>query len=414
MKKLSAIIFAVVAIVFAACDPVENTVTITVSATVDESELVDIESPESYVVTFSNFATGQSVTANTENGVAVAEGIVPGIYSVTATAETSAGGYVYVITGTASDVSFLADGDGTTVKVKAAKESALVFKEIYYAGCRITEDVEPGDGVTYFRDQFYEIYNNSDATVYADGLCIAETIFASYDFATIYTWNIENQDDYVFAQYIWQMPGSGTDYPIAPGESIVVAQWATNHKADNLSEGKSPVDLTGAEFEAIEGEKTLWNGITITDGPALNMKKTVNATGYDIPQWLTSVGGSRYVLFKPSVPLRSDNFIAAENASYSTPAHEILITDIFDAVEAVSDESRLSTLGLPTILDAGAIWCSSDYSGESIIRKVKETKEDGRIVYQDTNNTTNDFEVKTDPKVRRNNEGVPTWNTWAE
>src|SRR3712207_7300122 len=40
------------------------------------------------------------------------------------------------------------------ITLRVLKVSPLVFKEIYYAGSRT-----PLDGV-YFRDQFYEIYNN--------------------------------------------------------------------------------------------------------------------------------------------------------------------------------------------------------------------------------------------------------------
>ncbi|MDR0582207.1 MAG: DUF4876 domain-containing protein [Prevotellaceae bacterium] len=45
-------------------------------------------------------------------------------------------------------------------------------------------------------------------------------------------------------------------------------------------------------------------------------------------------------------------------------------------------------------------------------RKIKETK-DGRNIYQDTNNTTNDFEVQDTPAIRRNGANKPSWNTWG-
>ena len=85
---------------------------------------------------------------------------------------------------------------------------------------------------------------------------------------------------------------------------------------------------------------------------------------------------------------------------------------MIDAVQAVNNESEMSVLGLPTALDAGAVWCSGSYVGESIARKIKETRPDGTKVYQDTNNTSNDFEVKKDPQVRRYGAKVPSWNTW--
>ena len=381
-----------------------GTKTISINVKVDETKLVaaGIPSPESYGVKISNFATGSVIETTTENGIATATDIIPGVYTISVSASQNQGGFTYTIAGSESNVSLIADGAEVVVRVDAVKEAALVFKEIYYTG------VDPAN--FYFRDQFYEIYNNSTEVVYADGLCIAETVFANIDKSVIYEWPIPNADQYVFARVIWQLPGDGKTYPVQPGESFVIAQWATNHKAENLSKGLSPVDLTGAEFEAIEKETT-FNGILLTDNLAINMKKVVQA-GYAMPQWLTSTDGSRYVLFKPSKPLKNEDFITATNADYQGTAREIAISDVIDAVQAVNNESGMSVLGLPTALDAGAIWCSGSYVGESIARKIKETRPDGTKVYQDTNNTSNDFEVKKDPQLRRYGAKVPSWNTW--
>lgn len=399
-SKITLMVLAVLATI--GCQKT-GTKTITVNVKVDEEKVVaaGITAPESYDVKISNFATGVTIEAKTENGIATATNIVPGVYTVSVSATQNQGGFTYTIAGSESNASFLADGDVVTVKVDAVKEAALVFKEIYYTGVKDY----------YFRDQFYEIYNNSTDVAYADGLCIAETIFASADKSIIYDWPIENADQYVFVKVVWQMPGDGHTYPIKPGESFVIAQWATNHKADNLSKGLSPVDLTGAEFEAVEKESTAPSGLVLTDNPALNMKKVIQA-GYAMPQWLTSVSGSQYILFKPSKELKNEDFITATNADYNGVGREVLISDIIDAVQTVSDETRMNVLGLPTVLDAGAVWCSGIYVGESIARKIKETRPDGTNVYQDTNNTSNDFEVKKDPQVRRYGAGVPSWNTW--
>lgn len=402
--KHSAITLMVLAVLAMVGCQKTGTKTISINVKVDETKLVaaGIPSPESYGVKISNFATGSVIETTTENGIATAVGIIPGVYTVTVSASQNQGGFTYTLAGSESNVSLIADGAEVVVKVDAVKEAALVFKEIYYTG------VDPAN--FYFRDQFYEIYNNSTEVVYADGLCIAETVFANIDKSVIYEWPIPNADQYVFARVIWQLPGDGTTYPVQPGESFVIAQWATNHKAENLSKGLSPVDLTGAEFEAIEKETT-FNGILLTDNLAINMKKVVQA-GYAMPQWLTSTDGSRYVLFKPSKPLKNEDFITATNADYQGTAREIAISDVIDAVQAVNNESGMSVLGLPTALDAGAIWCSGSYVGESIARKIKETRPDGTKVYQDTNNTSNDFEVKKDPQLRRYGAKVPSWNTW--
>lgn len=388
-----------------ACQKSDNTTkTISVNVKIDETALTEagVPVPEKYDVKLSNFSTGVSVDLETENGIATAEGLVPGLYSITASASQAKDGFTYTIAGSKSDVSLVEDGEEVSVAVSAVKEAALVFKEIYYTGC----------GDFYFRDQFYEIYNNSTEVAYADGLCISTTLYANYDNSIIYEWPIENADQYVFVQTVWQIPGDGTTYPIQPGESIIIAQWGTNHKDESLSKGASPVDLSGAEFEAVEKEST-FGTIVITDNAAINMRKTVQA-GYAMPQWLTPVSGARYVIFKPSEPLKNEDFITATNADYNGIGREVPISEIIDAVQSVSDEAGMAFLGLPTVLDAGGIWCSGTYVAESISRKVKETREDGTAVYQDTNNTTNDFVVNKTPEIRRNGAKVPSWNTWIK
>lgn len=401
--KHSAIAVLALAVLAAVGCQKSGTKTISVNIRVDESkiEAAGVPSPESYEIRLSNFATGITVDLQTENGVATATGVVPGLYDVTVSGYQAKDGFTYTIAGAESGISLLSNNDEVSVLVDAVKESALVFKEIYYEGC----------GNYYFRDQFYEIYNNSTEVVYADGLCIAETVFANYDKSIIYEWPIENADQYVFVQTVWQIPGEGTTYPVQPGESFVIAQWGANHTAKELSDGASPVDLSGAEFEAIEKETTTYSGLVLTDNPAVNMAKVVMAS-YAMPQWLTSVSGSRYIIFNPSEPLKNEDFITATNADYNGVGREIPISEIIDAVQTVSDETDMAILGLPTVLDAGAIWCSGPYRVESISRKVKETRADGTVVYQDTNNTTNDFEVQAVPQVRRNGAKVPSWNTW--
>ena len=418
MKKiLFAAMAAVAALSMTSCDPSENRVSaISANVIIDESALEEMGiSTETYTVTFTNANTGLAVSAESENGIATATGLTPGLYNILANASATVGTSVYILTGSANNVNLATDGQEVTIEITATEESALIFKEIYYSGCTFNSPSEsdPNATATYFRDQFYEIYNNSSETVYVDGMCIAETIFSDYTFTTRYEYPIENADDYVYVQTVWQIPGNGTQYPVAPGESVVIAQWGTDHKADNLTKGGSPVNLSGAEFEAVEGESETWDGIVLTDNAAVNMVKAVNARGFSMPQWLTSTSGSQYVIFMPSEPLRTSDFLTANDDANST-ALEIPISDVIDAVQAVSGPERLNFLGLPTSLDAGTIWVDSpgSYTGQSISRKISRTEEDGRIIYQDTNNTTDDFEVNDTPEVRRNGAGVPAWNNW--
>mgnify|MGYP003294912334 CR=1 FL=1 len=415
MKRLIFTALCAIALL-CSCNEEGKIKTINVKVTVNESKLGDVK-PESYTVILTNKATAVETKATTENGIATAA-VVPGVYNVTATAAIAEDGFTYSITGSVSEVSFIAENDETEVTVSLVKESQLIFKELYYNCCtyetgEVDENGKPSTD-TYIRDQYYEIYNNSNEVAYADGLCITQLLYANYDYTTIYEFEVPGADaaDYVFIQDAWQIGGNGTTYPIEPGESIIIAQWATNHKAENLTNGGSPVDLSIADFEAIEKEETLFNGTVITDGPAHNMKFAVNTKGWKMPQWLTNVGGSYMVIFKPESPLRQDNFLLAKNDDY-TQVLEIPISEVYDAVQAIEKEADVALIRTNALLDAGYIWLTDTYTGKSISRKVAETTlANGSAKYVDTNNTVNDFEINDSPVIRRNGAKVPSWNTW--
>ena len=393
MKKLFLVIAVVALTVITSCNKAPKAVSATV--TIDDSELVGIPVPDSYKVTLTNTTTSETFTADSENKSASFV-LTPGIYNVLIEGQSNKDGVAYTIAGSGK-LNAVEDGAAVEVKVNAAKTTQLIFKEMYYTGC----------GDWYFRDQYYEIYNNSDQVAYADKLCIADLDMFNWD-GTPLEYDIENPEKYVFSQFIWQIPGDGDDYPIAPGESFVIAQWATNHSIESLG-GAQAKDLTGAEFEAILGESTLWNGTVITDNAAVNMQQF--AAAYSMPQWLTSVSGSTMVIFYPPADLEQAMTYQVGSDSDTSGAQAIPLDCILDAVHCCESSTEAAMMSIPAEYDAGYVCCSGIYVNESIVRKVAETK-DGRVVYKDTNNSSSDFEVTTEPKIRRNGEGVPSWNTW--
>ena len=66
--------------------------------------------------------------------------------------------------------------------------------------------------------------------------------------------------------------------------------------------------------------------------------------------------------------------------------------------------------GMYRSTDAGKTWVSGTYVKESILRKAEGKTSEGNVIYQDTNNSTNDFTVSKDPVLRRNSKKA----SWAE
>ncbi len=415
-KKIFWAIIAIVASFAVSCQKTGGVKKVSALVKVDESGIsADTPKPGSYKVILTNSSTTKADTVETENGMALVGKLIPGTYSVLVSGSSTDGVHTYTFTGALPSVSVLAEETQVTVAVNATKASGLVIKSFYASGTYKDKTMpeSPDFNKTYFRDQYWEIYNNSEETVYADGIAFAKVEYANWDYSTIYQWNIPNPEKYIAASTIWQIPGSGKDYPVKPGESFVVAQWATDHTSKNLCDGYS-IDLSGADFEAIEGESTLWNGLIITDGNAINMKRTV-VSMYKMPQWLVAVTDAALVVFKPSKELKNEDFITATNDE-NIKVREIAIEDVLDAVQYYSEEAIWADAtrhNLPVSLDAGCVFFKK-YTTSAFTRKVASTRKDGIVVYQDTNNMTNDFEKMEKPEIRANGAGKPAWNKWAK
>ncbi len=119
------------------------------------------------------------------------------------------------------------DEDGSIVDtirtIASGTQPGLKINELYTAG--------PPNNFFYFYDLYFELYNSSNDTLFLDGMimCRMGTYLAN-------------------VTYIFQFPGEplgGREYPVAPGQFIVVALDAYDH----TQVIPASVDLTGADFE---------------------------------------------------------------------------------------------------------------------------------------------------------------------
>ena len=358
----------------------------------------DIPRPENFSVKFINYNDKIEVVKTTDaNGNVSVNDLIPGIYSITATGEIGYKGFNYIYNGTLANQTITQTGKTLDLSVNVSKTGGLVMKEIYFNG----------SSGYYFKDQFYEIYNNGEETQYADGLCIG-TLLPLTASTTTYNWIVPDghPENYAYFGVIWQVPlsGEGRNYPINPGESFIIAQNALDHNDPNRNPGKS-IDLSGAEFET-----HIYNQTVNPDNPdAVNMELkfgTVYGT-----QWLASVFGCAYCIFYPDGEIDQNTWVQPQGSS--TQAKEILLEWIVDGVELVNNESKITQKRMPSAIDAGATYTGATYNGKSVSRKIKETKEDARVLYWDTNNSSEDFQVNAAALVRRNGANIHSWNYWA-
>lgn len=417
MKK----IFMVIAAAFAlfSCEQFEDIKDVkpieAVSFNVDISlvKADSIPAPDKFRVKLNNYAENIEVIKYIASGETLEiTDVIPGIYTVSISGESHVGDFRYVFNGNLSNEAIIENGTKFNLEMAAAKSGNIILKEIYYCGSKI------GGKTSYFRDQYYELYNNSNTVQYLDGLCLGNINPAGTS-SINYVWNRPNQEDYIYFETIWQIPYDKENpqnkmYPLQPGESVIMAQMAHDHRAENLNPD-CPVDLSGAEFEFY-----LKTTAYTKDNPAHNMigafwKKTTS-------WWLVTVNGGAFAIFYPDEQMASvmydDDYEQKYASTWVTPVghatkgKDVPIDCIVDAVELMLNESKITQKRMPAILDAGATWVGGTYLAKSVNRKVSDVMEDGRVIYQDTNNSLEDFEVAT-PEPRRNGAKIPSWNTWA-
>ncbi|MDD2281598.1 MAG: DUF4876 domain-containing protein [Bacteroidales bacterium] len=351
--------------------------------------------PESLNVRLINYEERYEVTTSVSADGSVTIGnIIPGIYTITASAEMSKDGFTYNYSGNVVNIDIVNDNKQVDIEIGASKSGALILKEIFYCGSRTPT------GGSYFRDQFYEIYNNSEDIQNVKGLCIA-LLNPNTATANLPAWPGDDAADFVYSNAIWQVP-SDKDYFLNPGESIIIAQMADNHKKTNLNP-TSPVDLLSAEFETLVKTTSL-----ISDNPAINMQMAFWPV--QSPQWLTSVFGGAFVIYIPSEAINPNVYVSPVGRTDKN--YKIRIEEVIDAVELVGNINQVQLKRVPAVLDAGATTVGGTYLSKSVARRIKTTLPDGRIIYYDTNNSSDDFTVMDIPVIRRNGAKAPSWNVW--
>ncbi|MBW6458724.1 MAG: DUF4876 domain-containing protein [FCB group bacterium] len=294
-------------------------------------------------------------------GVALFSHIIPDRYNILATGRRVSITEMVNINGQLQDTSlYIGENDTLRLEIIAqtSRSSALVISEIYYSGA------PPKPVPQYFHDQFLEIYNNSNTTLYLDSLIIADVEAGFRD------------DSLIHAIHAYMFPGSGTDYPIEPGQCIVIAQDAIDHSPPPINS----LNLLNADFEYYVPQ-----GGDVDNPNVTNMIQLHHKYGVD---FLYSVFRDALVIIQVKDPfaLGYDGF------------ERLLLpkSGVIDGVEYRDNTSQLDMKRLDASIDAGLAGGIPSYSGKSIERKI-ERIEDGRIILMDNNNSSLDFRILETP-----------------
>lgn len=226
--------------------------------------------------------------------------------------------------------------------IAAGTSSGIKINEIYYAG--------PVNNFGYQGDQFIELINTSNDTIYLDGMILGR-LYRSLD-------NI---------LMVFQFPGvpmGGTkDFPILPNEYKVIAQDAINHKKEIFNNASS-LDLSFADFE-------MKNGMDFGDCDNLKVPNLDNIeTGYRRDFIMNGSAGAIFISDGSDLNYL-DGFEISSIIDFVEYKSSVINENICDKLDR-----GMGGRGLPI------------FSGKSVQRTYPG---------YDTNNSTLDFEILESP-----------------
>lgn len=274
------------------------------------------------------------------------------------------------------------------IVLKTNKIGGFVIKEVYNSNAGGGRDLGGFYEYIRFNDSFFEIYNNSPQTLYADGLQIGVISNLYED-----TWR--KDDKHLYIEQIFTIKGDGKKHPVAPGKSVLIAATAINHiNAEGLSKKevnnlflfgtvKKSVDLSISDFETyFEGFATNYD-IDVAKVP--NLKVAFN-THSKISEIVTSNRGIGLAIFK-NVAVNSLEKVQLKRGRIETRTYQYVKLPnniIIDAFEAQTKQN------FPTQVVGEHLEVLETWQGKSYRRKISTTIQ-GRKILLDTDNCVTDF-----------------------
>ena len=139
-----------------------------------------------------NYVEGIRVEKELTSSTVEIGDLIPGMYSIVISGKLkNKEGVSYYLNGSLVNYPVLNNRATIDLPISGQKISPLVFKEIFYSGT----------ANFYFRNQFYEIYNNSEDLHYLDGIYFA-VLYPTKSTSTLPVWPQEDGNKYVYTDRI--------------------------------------------------------------------------------------------------------------------------------------------------------------------------------------------------------------------
>lgn len=347
--------------------------------------------------------------ATDDEGVATFQ-VPVGIYDIVVShVSQPEDGWRTVYNGAASNVAVMRDGDcSVSLTLTTATASAIIIRELYVGGCQRDD----GSG-WFYRDKYVIIANNSDQRIVLPGLCLAiSTPYNSYSLNMNYDetghLNYENEGFVPAASSFWYFRDEEVTFE--PWEQKVIA---LNGAIDHTLTYSNSVNLAREDYYCTFDIEHYSNTAAYPSPseliPTSHYLKAVRYGDQMESAWPLSNTSPAFFIFTPPegmTPLEFGNDASRvwydEGRALATFAcRKVPVENILDGVEVFSTAWDEASKRLTASVDVGAVYMTARY-GHSVERRIdeQETERQGHTVYQDTNNSTNDFVEREQASLR--------------
>jgi len=383
MKKIVFAAMAALAVLTVSCNKEETAksyqlnVTVTLPEVVSVSEITDLTAE----AVKGNKTTALEVTP-TETGYTVAGVLTQGEYNVSVSGKLVGTNNVI---GTAS-VSLYEDVD-LTIALSLVSQSPILIKAVQYT---------PGKQayIQPLSDTWIELVNNSDEVQYLDQIILLGGMGRQTKPNAWQANGYENLYGGVTQSPVYAFPGNGTDYPLQPGQSVVIANSPINHQAQG--EGfENCADLSKADWEfyaSYNAKDTDYEGIPNMELIHAPYTSQLN-WGQNFFAWAGAIVKLPEGITPAQYAAKEENLMATPG---TTSSYQYLMFPNEYVLDAIDVWESGAEVHYPTFLpvdDAEGILGPDAWSGLAVRRKVSRI-ENGRAYYKDTNKSSADFVVE--------------------
>lgn len=264
----------------------------------------------------------------------------------------------------------------------------FIIEEVFFTGVQTLE------GKNYNSGRYFKLTNNTNKTLNTAGLLIMKSDFNP---------SLKNDVSPEIREQAFAVSGvlmipTNLGKPVEPGDFIVIADMAMNHKTSNIP----AFDLSKADYEFPNLDNP---NLGQVDNPGVPDAKVIYTTMKHNMFFLNNRGLESYAIARFPQGETVESWLANYKYDYEYPNQAGNITKnsvykvpnewILDGVNCAVPATWLHN-SLGASIDSGYTSCGTIASdperyGKTVRRKIIGTMENGKSMYKDTNNSDVDF-----------------------